>query len=409
MTAPSNRENQPSKMSQRKKYRLALCLSALVTCGGAPLPATIEAATAWGIPKIPGAICPLSSGPVLPLIATQAAWDAKFNAQYRGELPALSGDANNYAWHGHYWLRAYVSMAKTYGDTRYLDHAVQTIDFWFAHSDTPQGWGKALDPANRMLATGMIAQVIMLFSYVAWDDPRFIAYRAKADSYLAQLEPMLQTYDVQWIDNAPYPGSPGFYRYATCGGLCDAGSLLMYNQGAAMAKTLLLIDRVKRLKGETPAPGYLYKAHAAAAYFKTFVSLNGDAYAWRYGGARTNTGMEDTNHAHIDLSLLIWARNAGIGGLTDTDMQHLAATMQKVLNGAAGPNDVSWGVDGGGLPANNWDRVSVGYDWIELADYDPSLFDKTVRVFNTYMANPEGSRFFLGWAEILRKRSCVRL
>lgn len=353
--------------------------------------------------------CQLSASTVVPAIATQAAWDTRFNAQYSSStLPSLNGDANNYAWHGHYWLRSYVSMAKTYGDTKYLDYALSTIDFWFAHSDTAQGWGGTLDPANRMLATGMIAQAISIFSYAVWDDPRFVAYRAKADSYIALLEPMLHTYDYQWVDNAPLPGSPSFYRYATCNGLCGTGSLVMYNQGATMAKALLMIDRVKRLKGQTPDAGYLHKADAAAAYFKTFVRLNGTAYDWDYGGARTNSGMEDTNHAHVDLSLVVWARKFGIGGLNDTDMQRLAGTMQKILSGA-GSNNVSLLVDGTGLPTSNWDRVSVGYDWIELADYDPTLFDKTVRVFNTYMSVPEGSRFFLGWAEIMRKKSCTPL
>jgi hypothetical protein len=72
-------------------------------------------------------------------------------------------------------------------------------------------------------------------------------------------------------------------------------------------------------------------------------------------------------------------------------------------------DDVSMAVDGSGVPSGNYDRVSVGYDWIDLADYDATLFDKTVKVFNTYMANQGGARFFLGWAEILRKKSCTAL
>jgi hypothetical protein len=153
----------------------------------------------------------------------------------------------------------------------------------------------------------------------------------------------------------------------------------------------------------------LHKADSAAAYFKSFVRLNGTSYLWDYGGARTNTGMEDTSHGHLDLSLVVWAKNFGLGGLTNSDMTTLAGTLQKVFNGAAGPNDVSTQVDGSGLPSSNWDRVSVGYDWIELADWDPTLFDKTVTVFNTYMSNPTASRFYLGWAEIQRKKACVGL
>jgi len=109
----------------------------------------------------------------------------------------------------------------------------------------------------------------------------------------------------------------------------------MYNQGATVAKAMLLIDRIDRLKGNIPDPNYLIKADKAAAYFKTFVKLSGNAYVWNYGGAVPQPGIdtEDTDHAHLDLSLIIWARKFGLGGFTDIDMNHLVATMQKVLSG----------------------------------------------------------------------------
>jgi hypothetical protein len=345
---------------------------------------------------------------VTPAIATQAAWDAKYNAQYGSTLPNTSGGPEDYAWQGHYWVRAYVSMAKTYGDTKYLDTASRMIDFWFAHTDSPQGWGGKLNASQMGLDTGVISEAIALFSYEVWKDSRFTAYRSKADSYISKLETILHTYDKQWVNNAPYTGSPSFYVYATCGGICSPASLMMYNQGTVLAKPLMLIDRVKRLKGQTPDSGYLYKADKAAAYFKTFVRTSNNAYNWDYGGAR-GSGIEDVSHAHLDLSHILWAKQFGLGGLTSTDMSRLAATMQKVLNGAAGSNDVSHNVDGTGLPGDNYLRVSIGYDWIDLVDYDSTLLDKTVKVFNTYMSNPTSARFYLGWAEIQRKRSCVSL
>lgn len=353
--------------------------------------------------------CNQASGTVVPAISSQAAWDAAYDRAYGVILPDLSGGAASFASHGHYWVRAYVSMAKTYGDTKYLDRAVMTIDHWFANRDTVQGWGFSLGPAQMMLDTGIIAQAIAIFSHEMWNDFRFTAYRAKADAYISLLEPILKTYDAQWVEDAPYPGSPGFYVYATCGGLCSNASLVMYNQGATMATALLLIDRVYRLRGQFPDPGYLHKANAAAAYFKTFVRQNGSAYVWDYGGARPNTGVEDTSHAHLDLSLIVWARYFGLGGLTDADMRSLAATMQAVLRGSDGQFEVALKTDGTGLASSNWDRVPIGYDWIELSDYDPALFDKIVSIFNRYMANPTASRFYLGWAEILRKKSCVWL
>jgi hypothetical protein len=174
-----------------------------------------------------------------------------------------------------------------------------------------------------------------------------------------------------------------------------------------MSTAWLLIDRVYRLRGHSPDPAMLHKADSAAAYFKSFVTVDGGAARWDYAGARSNTGTEDITHGHLDLSLLVSARKAGLGGLTETDMMTLAGALRKVLNGGAGPNDVWTLIDGTGKPASNWGRVDIGYDWIELSDYDPALFDKVVKVFNTYMANPSASRFYFGWAEILRKKACV--
>ncbi|MFZ3228869.1 MAG: fibronectin type III domain-containing protein [Pseudobdellovibrio sp.] len=370
-----------------------------------PLPSPSPAPTP--VPTPPPTSCAASS--VTPSIGSQAAWDAKFFGRYGAQGPALSNGADIFAWQGHYWVRAYVSMAKTYGSVKYLDLAVKTIDYWFANQESSSGWGASINSSQMLLDTGVIAQAVTIFSYQVSNDTRFSAYQNKADQYIAKLETILHTYDAQWADNAPYSGSPGFYVYASCGGICSSASLIMYNQGAALAKALLLIDRIKRLKGLTPDPGYLHKADAAAAYFKTFSRLSGNAYVWDYGGARTGTGTEDTSHGHLDLSLLIAARKFNLGGLTNTDMNRLAATMQKIFNGAAGASDVSLRVDGSGTPSSNYDRMSVGYDWIDLADYDSSLLDKTTSVFNKFMPDPGSGREFLGWAEILRKRNCVGL
>ncbi len=345
---------------------------------------------------------------VTPAVATQAQWDAKYNAQYGTSLPNTSGGAEDFAWQGHYWVRSYVSMAKTYDDTKYLDTATRMIDYWFAHTDGPQGWGTSLGASQMSLDTGVIAEAVMLYSYEVWKDSRFSAYRTKADSYIAKLEPILNSYNNQWVNNAPYPGSPSFYVYASCNGVCSSASLMMYNQGSVLAKPLMLIDRVKRLKGLTPDASYLNKADKVAAYFKTFVRTSNNAYNWDYGGAR-GSGIEDVSHAHLDLSHILWAKQFGLGGLTSTDMTHLTATMQKVLNGAAGSSDVSHNVDGTGLPGDNYLRVSIGYDWIDLVDYDATLLDKTINVFNKYMASPSSARFYLGWAEIQRKKHCVSL
>jgi hypothetical protein len=389
-----------------------------------------------------------TSSTVTPTIATKGDWDAKFSAAgwtatNLPDVEALSDSSStagaSFAWHGHYWLRSYASMAKIYGDTKYLDWSVRTIDYWFTQA-TPTGWTGS-DTAGTFLQTAQIANAIAHFSYVVWSDARFtgtsangINYRAKADSYVAQLEAMLQSYDWQWVDNTTTIQSPlypnvYFYRYRDNNPvqILSENSPLMYNQGATMVKALFLIDRIKRLKSLVPDAGYLDKTNKAAAYFKTFATLTpSGGYTWNYGGAVTDPAVatvEDVNHGHLDLNLLYAAGKYSLGGFTTTDMSRLAITMQKVLNGTPGPTDVSCKVDGTGSPflsssngtcdlvntSDNWRRVPVGIDWIDLVDYDATLLDKVINVYNTRLGTVGGSRFMLGWAEIQRKKACVNI
>jgi hypothetical protein len=184
----------------------------------------------------------------------------------------------------------------------------------------------------------------------------------------------------------------------------------MFNQGATMAKSLLLISRIYTLEGLTPDPEYLVKANAVAAYFKSFVTSNGSAYSWSYGGARTSdNGPEDISHGDIDLSLVNWAEHYGLGGLTGTDMNLLVGTENVVFVGGSPPD--AFYVDGTGRPGAYYE-LAVGWSWIDVTDFDPTvtLFNKTVALYNTYPVfspNPDG--YFLGWAEILRKKNCVSL
>jgi hypothetical protein len=345
---------------------------------------------------------------VAPLIATKAAWDTHF---FGITVPDLSTDGGDMAWTLYYWVRAYVSMALTTGDTKYLDRAVVSIDHMLAYENSGGGWGTA--PLYNQLGTAQVSQAIMQFVYTVNKDPRFVAYRAKADTYLARAERAVHMFDYQWIDNSPVLGA-SFYRYATCGtngaSLCGTDALLMYNQGASMAKSLLLMDRVYRMKGQTPPSGYFYKADKAANYFLKFAQNVDGGYLWRYEGGRPGNAYEDTNHGHVDMSFLISAGKFHIGGLTDADMLKMAATLKnKILNGQPGPNDVAVRIDGTVLPSSSYDRVTPGYDWIDLADYDPAILGKVVNVFNRYLTNFNVARGSLGWAEILRKNSCTSL
>jgi hypothetical protein len=86
------------------------------------------------------------------------------------------------------------------------------------------------------------------------------------------------------------------------------------------------------------------------------------------------------------------------------------AVKNRIMNGQPDPNDVAVViVDGTGMPGGNYDRVTPGYDWIDLADYDSALLGKADNVFNRYLTNFNVTHGTLGWAEILRKNSCTSL
>lgn len=134
------------------------------------------------------------------------------------------------------------------------------------------------------------------------------------------------------------------------------------------------------------------------------------AATWKYSGAvATPDRIEDIDHGHLDLSLLNAGWRFGVGGLTREDLQALANTLRLVLSGEAGDGDVSIRVDGTGLPPGNWERLPVGYDWIDLAEVDPALFDRIVGVYNRNLSKPGSARYYLGWAEIQRLRACKRI
>jgi hypothetical protein len=83
-------------------------------------------------------------------IESRSQWDEAFRLAHPAQDPCLAdpgeypGDL--YAWHGHYWIRAYLSMADTYGDTKYLDKAVALIDRMLFYRDDARHSRGELDP-----------------------------------------------------------------------------------------------------------------------------------------------------------------------------------------------------------------------------------------------------------------------
>jgi hypothetical protein len=353
------------------------------------------------------------------VVKTQADWDAKFDANYPSGLADLDGSAETYAWQTHYDIRAYVSLAATFGDVKYMDRAVATIERKWHDSDGPKGWGLSLGTAQQMLDTAMIANGMMDFVYQVWRDSRFAVYRPKADEYMSRLETILAAYEDQWVEN-PAPGIAGTYIYKTCGdgfSLCGRNAYLEYNQAAEFVRPMLLMYKVQQKKAVNPNAMYLHKAEAQASYFLSFAKLQNDGgYTWNYGGARANSRLEDVGHGAMDMAFLLWAHKLIWGSqisaaprMTDPVVAGLDRTINRMLDAKASTNDVSFYVDGTGTSRGDQDQSQVAIDWIELVDIDAGLLGKIANVYNAQLQSRVWSRPLLGWAEMIRKSKCVAL
>jgi hypothetical protein len=156
-------------------------------------------------------------------VSSQAEWDT-YLADKCGtgnNVECLLGFSSGYddsqhrlAWHGHYWLRAFVSMAQTYQDSKYLDYAVSMIDYMLYYRDDVRAARGDLDVLqepyvkappfylnNRDLAApcwrhkkdcktildGQITSGIMHFVRLVKESGSFGAYEATADNYLVSV------------------------------------------------------------------------------------------------------------------------------------------------------------------------------------------------------------------------------
>ncbi len=367
-------------------------------------------------------------------IENKSQWDVAFQSQYGTSDPMLNitnaNEKGMFSWRAHYWVRAYVSMAQTYGDTKYLDKAVTLIDFMLDNRDEIRYARGELDlrsepyvsaplyylnhrneaaPGWRILAfgnewriqtldDGQITHAIMRFVDLVHNKEQFSKYQEKAQKYLGIVEKIVNTHNSLFAFNR-FDDIPGSYYYPNVNGKGLYRGAVPFNHSATMGVTLLLLDRVKG-----GVPEYRQKAEAIVGYFKKHVRVTpNNAYDWDYNPQKQR-GDEDFNHAHIDLSLLILAHHQGLK-LSTEDMHRFANTLTK--NVYLGNGKLAWSVDGTQTKRkkNYW---PVGFDWIDLAQFDPKVLDIAQEVYKKHYSSPTWSRPFLGWAEILRWTSILR-
>ena len=367
------------------------------------------------------------SGTIAFAVETQADWDYWFNKYYGTQDPMLDSTEANTAgklsWHAHYWVRAYVMMAKTFKDTKYLDKAVTMIDFLLSNRDKIRDANGIIDVAAepygsaplyflknpsvpapgwriwvsnsqwriQTLDDGMITHAIMRFVDLVYNNPEYASYQAKAEQYLAAVEEIVPLHDSLFVYDR-FDKMPGSYYYPKPDGTGLWSGAVPYNHSATMGVTLLLLDKVKG-----GVPEYRRKAEALLGYLKDYLRLQAnDSYVWDYAPQYAN-GVEDFNHAHVDISFVVLAYKRGLS-LTEQDMKRFANTLTKNLY--LGNGELAETVDGV-EPNTNKNYYPIGFDWIDLAEFDPTILDIAKEVYNKYYSKPSWCRDLQGWAEIM--------
>lgn len=357
-------------------------------------------------------------------IESRRQWDAAFRLQFPGKAPLLGDPGGHpgdlFAWHGHYWIRSYVSMARSFGDRVYLDRAATLIDHILAHREdtraargevdprehpyysapprylrhrdrAPPGWRRLWDGKDRvdLVTDGMIVQAILRFADLVLHCPSFSSYREKAQGYVREAEKTVRMWDETFAYGRA--GVPGSYWFPQTDGTPGISlTEVPFNQSAVMAGALLLLDGIQG--GVTE---YRRKAEAVLVFWRNRRRETADGgYVWRYYLVNPEYGVEDLDHSQMDLSFLALADRFGL--LTEEEGKRLAATLTRTIY--KGRGRVASHVDGTGLGRG----YLVGIDWIDLARHDPGVLAVAKETYAREERVPGWSRPFLGWAEILR-------
>jgi hypothetical protein len=373
-------------------------------------------------------------------IDTKQEWDAAFNAFYAQQDPLLdlkeANDNGLFAWQGHYWIRAYVSMAATFGDTAYLDKAKKLIDFMLANRDDqraargeidliaqpyftaplpylrnrPQpapGW-RTWDESYQgwrdlLVDDAQIVHAIMRYVDLVATDERFAAYWPSAINYIEKVDETVKAYDSSFQFDA-FPDIPGSYYYENPDGNGLYSGAVEFNMDASMGCALLLLDKIKG-----GVPEYRRKAAAILAYWKAHLrQLSDGTLDWDYdlqnGQVKTTiTSSQDVSHAHLDLSFLIMSYYSGLD-LSDEVLRKCADTFIKTIY--LGDGKIALSIDGKDRSEENY--YPAGYDWVDLAEFEPQVLTIAKEVYQKNYPTPTWARPFLGWAEILRWTKCMK-
>lgn len=396
----------------------------------------------------------LSSAIAAP-INTAAEWDATMLGYHPsgtwvpiktdGDLP----DQDAFAWNGYMWIEAYVALAQSTGDVKYMNLAKQIIDYeltlrddvrfvgtnvmttpyWSAptynlfHYNPPtpaKGWRRLIASGDgygqvSQLIDGRICESIVLWCELARRG--FPQFEPNITSYLATVKETLEMHLPSFYDVPPTQNTTGHIYTPTLAAKSfkywwektvisnqppsDAPKtwtrFMAMNHNCTFARAMMGYDQ---LKGTT-----LYRDKVQGVvnfYLNSLDTANPLKAFWMYSPLDMSlNNPEDVNHATVTLSLIEEAYRVGGYGVDISHVNRLVQTFHTFYNTTT--KGVSYFIDGTGAQQERTSQTgAIGMkSWLWLSQFDPTIADKVRASYVKYFATTGGVQAMTGWANLV--------
>ncbi|GLP95280.1 hypothetical protein [Paraferrimonas sedimenticola] len=368
-------------------------------------------------------------------VQSQADWDAAFADLYPGARPYTTGtngdDTGDFVWRGSIWIRAYLAMAETFNDYKYLDWAVELCDHMLYYTDKRRqargeinvltdGYGSApkyflnnrgiaapgwrlpyvKDGYNwriQVLQDGRNLSSIMLV--VDFIKSRGISgFDAKIAGYLADAKEIIDSHDTDYSETKQ-PTVAGSFYYPHVGNdlVTDNGLYsrpLPQNHNLNMAHAMMLCS-----KWDGGATDYMPRVHKLYQFFEDTVEYSGKYARSRYQHhvSDPSTTYEDLNHGDTNIEFLLAYQQDG-GNPDNQLMTALANNLTEVM--FLNPRYSEF-VDGSGISSSD-EQVCAAWHWIHLQAWDDRVVDQAFTMMQDVAPTLSWHGTYLAWANLLR-------
>ncbi len=315
----------------------------------------------------------------------------------------------DFAWEGHYWVRTYINLYKATNDIKYINLAVELVDFMLENTDDRRaltlgldvnsyftapkyyinnrnefapGWTQTyLNNGLTVLTDGMIVNSVMRLVDIIKTD-NIDTYNEVADNYIQRSKVIVDSHNSSWSETKQGVIAGSWY-YVNRGNSYYGNSGLYsnpvaYNHSLTMATAMIYLD--KWLGG---VPEYQHKLKKLEIFFLDNVVFNNDGTCeWNYSwNSNSPVVVEDVNHGHLDVGYFVIADKEGY--LEDDSIPKcMAKTVVEKI--AIGPGVIPERVDGSGVSAAG-DMFAVSYDYRELSKYEPSISARSDNILRQFV------------------------